>query len=149
VKILDLSAGNRAQWYNKQNPLTTYIDIRPEMSPDVVCDSTSLPFADRTFDLISFDPPHMCCGPASKMAAAYGHWTTGEIISLIERTAPEAHRVAKDEALLTLKWNDHDIRLQRVLDLLAPCWEPLYGQTTAVRDKHRSATTWTIFSRLQ
>ena len=60
MKILDLSAGKRAQWYSKKHPLTTYVDIRPEVEPDVVCDTRSLPFEDATFDLISFDPPHMC-----------------------------------------------------------------------------------------
>lgn len=112
-----------------------------------MCDSRHLPFPDQTFDLLSFDPPHMCVGPASHMAEAYGHWTTAEILDLVERTAPEAHRVAKPEALLTLKWNDHDIKLPRILALLSQYWEPLYGQTTALREKHKSATTWTIFKR--
>jgi hypothetical protein len=146
MKILDLSAGKRAQWYNKQHPLTTYVDIRPEMVPDIVCDTRSLPFEDASFDLISFDPPHMCCGPASNMAAQYGHWTTSQILETVEGTSKEAWRVAKPECLLTLKWNDHDIKLGRVINLM-PQWEPLYGQTTAVRGKHPSATTWTLFKR--
>lgn len=149
MKILDLSAGKRAQWYNKQHPDTTYVDIRPEMAPDVVCDTTSLPFEDATFDLLSFDPPHMCCGPNSNMAAQYGHWTTQQILDTVSGTAKEAHRVAKQDALLTLKWNSHDIRLERVLALMESFWEPLYGQTTAIRDKHKSATTWTVFRKLR
>jgi len=51
------------------------------------------------------------------------------------------------DAILTLKWNDHDISLSRVIALMEPWWEPLYGQTTAVRSAHKSATTWTVFKR--
>lgn len=159
MRILDLSAGKRAQWYDKNRdvvdmqhlrlPDTIHVDIRPQPLADatVRMDTKRLLFKDSMFDLISFDPPHMCCGPASKMAKQYGHWTTQEILDLITGTAKEAHRVAKPDAILTLKWNDHDIGLERVLVRMDEWWEPLYGQTTAVRDKHKSATTWTVFKR--
>ncbi len=43
MKILDLTAGNRAIWFDKNNPLTIFIDKRKEVKPTYVRDSRSLP----------------------------------------------------------------------------------------------------------
>lgn len=43
MKILDLSAGRRAVWFDKKHPLTTYLDKRAEVEPDIVCDTRSIP----------------------------------------------------------------------------------------------------------
>lgn len=129
-KILDLSAGGRAIWYpgEKECDLTTYLDKRESMDPDIVCDSRELPEEwTNTYDLIVWDPPHLNCGPSSNMSKYYGHWTTKEILDTIEGTAPEAHRVAKQNALMAFKWNDHDIRLDRVVELMSNYWRPLFG----------------------
>ena len=146
MKILDLSAGNRAIWYNKENSLATYLDKRPEVNPDIVCDTCNIPEeAGSGFDLVVFDPPHMNCGPNSNMSKCYGYHTTKQILETIEGTAKEAHRVTKDNALMALKWNDHDIRLQRVFDLM-PQWEPLFGHIT--KDGPGSKTYWTMLRRI-
>lgn len=130
MKILDLSAGNRAIWYNKNNPIVTFIDRRAEVNPTIICDSTRLPdFLETDFDLVVFDPPHMNCGPNSNMSRTYGYHKTSEILETILGTGKEAYRVTKPDALMILKWNDHDIKLKRVLDLL-PNWEPLFGHLT-------------------
>ena len=42
MKILDLSAGNRAVWFDKNYPGATYVDIRPDVNPSVVADSRAL-----------------------------------------------------------------------------------------------------------
>jgi hypothetical protein len=58
MKILDLTAGRRAVWYDKKHPLCTYLDIRPEVEPDILCDTTALPDeVGRDYDLIVYDPP--------------------------------------------------------------------------------------------
>lgn len=146
MKILDLSAGNRAIWFNKKHPLAVYIDKRASVNPDIVCDSNNLPDpVGKDFDLIVFDPPHMNCGPLSNMSKCYGHHTTAEILELIEKTSVEAHRVSRADALLALKWNDHDIKLTRVFNLM-PNWEPLFGHIT--KDGSRSKTYWVLMRRL-
>lgn len=146
MKILDLSAGNRAIWHNKKHPLCLYLDKRPEVNPDIVCDTRDIPVkAGSGFDLIVFDPPHMNCGPTSNMAKCYGHSTTAEILDLIEKTAIQAHRVSRVDALMALKWNDHDIKLQRVLDLM-PMWEPLFGNLT--KNGPGSKTYWVMLKRI-
>ena len=120
MRILDLSAGHRAIWFNKRHPYAVYLDIRPEVSPDVVADSRALPPTIGTdFDLIVFDPPHVNFGATAELSKQYGHHTTDEIRDIISRTAQEAHRVSKPNALLALKWNDHDQRLARILALMA------------------------------
>lgn len=146
MKILDLSAGNRAVWYNKKHPLCTYLDKRPEVNPDIVCNTNSLPAeVGSGFDLVVFDPPHMNCGPKSNMSRIYGYHKTPEILETIKLTSIEAHRVSKENALMALKWNDHDIRLQRVFDLM-PNWEPLFGHL--VKNGAHSQTYWVMLRRL-
>lgn len=146
MRILDLSAGNRAIWFNKQHPLALYLDIRQEMKPDLICDVRQLPkYIGDNFDLICWDPPHVNTGANSNMAKNYGHFTTAQIIDLIERGAKEACRVSKPNALMAFKWNTHDIKLKRVFDLM-PQWEPLFGHL--IKSGPRSQTYWVMFKRV-
>ncbi len=145
MKILDLSAGRRAIWFDKNNPLAVFVDKRAEVEPDFVADTTALPDEIGTgYDLVVFDPPHMNCGKNSNMSRVYGYHTTAQILALIEGTAKEAHRVTGSGALMALKWNDHDIKLQRVFDLM-PQWEPLFGHLT--KDGPGSKTYWAMLRR--
>lgn len=145
MKILDLSAGKRAIWFNKNHPLATYVDRRAEVNPTIVADSTKLPKSvGRNYDLVVFDPPHMNCGPNSNMSKVYGYHTTKQILETISGTAKEAHRVTVSGGLMALKWNDHDISLQRVFDLM-PQWEPLFGHLT--KDGPGSKTYWVMLKR--
>jgi hypothetical protein len=147
VKILDLSAGNRAVWFNKEYPDTTYVDIRPEVNPTMVADTRELPQEMNGFNLIVFDPPHVNFSKNAEMSKTYGHHTTEEIRILISKTAREAHRVSVQDALMAFKWNDHDQKLDRVLALMAEWWEPLFGHKTAIRTAHPSATYWVMLRR--
>jgi hypothetical protein len=58
MKILDATCGYRGIWFNKKQKDTIFIDIRPEVNPDIVMDCTKTTFIDKEFDLIVFDPPH-------------------------------------------------------------------------------------------
>jgi len=146
IKILDLTAGKRAIWFDKNHPMALFLDKRKSVKPDIVCDTRSIPDeAGSGFDLVVYDPPHMNCGPNSNMSKVYGYHTTADILDSIEKTSREAHRVTKINALMALKWNNHDIRLQRVFDLM-PQWEPLFGHLT--KDGPGSQTYWTMLRRL-
>lgn len=146
--ILDLSAGNRAIWVNKQHPDVMFIDIRTEVNPTVVADSRALPTEVGTgYRLVVFDPPHVNFSAGADMSKQYGHHTTEQIREIIRGTAKEAHRVSRSGAFMSFKWNDHDQKLEKVLNLMDTWWEPLFGHKVAIRTKHASATTWMLLRR--
>lgn len=147
MKILDLSAGRRAVWFDKTYRDAIYVDRRPEVSPDIVADTRQLPpEVGDGFSLVVFDPPHVNGGPNGNISRDYGHHTTAEIRDIIECSAREAHRVTVPDALMAFKWNDHDQKLPRILALM-PHWEPLFGHATAVRTKHSCQTYWVMLRR--
>lgn len=147
MKILDLTAGRRAVWFHKDHPLAVYLDKRPEVNPTIVCDTRSIPpEVGSGFNLVCWDPPHMNCGPNSNMSKVYGYHTTAEILDTIQKTGSEAWRVTAANALMALKWNNHDIELKRVFALL-PGWEPLFGHLT--KDGPRSQTYWVMLRRTE
>lgn len=135
-------------WFNKNHPRATYLDIRPEVNPTVICDTRALPpEVGDGYSLVVFDPPHVNCGANSTMSKTYGYHTTEEIRDIVAKSAAEAHRVCVDGALMALKWNDHDQKLERMLALVDLWWEPLFGQRVAVRTRHASATYWVLLAR--
>ena len=141
-----MSAGGRNIWFNRLHAEAVFVDIRPEMTPTVVCDTTALPFHSDFFDLIVFDPPHVTHGAGSKMAEYYGAFPASVIRDLVKRSGSEAFRVAKPNAMMAFKWNDHDVKLQRVIDLMEG-WEPLFAQKVAGRSKHRSGSYWVMLRK--
>jgi len=149
MKILDMSAGNRAIWFDKNNPLCTYIDIREGLAyPNVTMDSTNMhEFKAKTFDLILFDPPHVNAGKNSNTSKTYGHHTTKRIREIISGSAKEANRVSKHNALMAFKWNDHDQKLPSVLKLMSDYWLPLFGALTKDGPKPASKTYWCLLLR--
>lgn len=151
MKILDLSAGNRAIWFNKKNPLVTFLDKRASVKPCFVCDTTKIPKeVGENFDLVVFDPPHENVGANSHMAKIYGHSTRKEIVETIKGSGKEAHRLTKQNALMAFKWNDHAYKLDKVLELLLPYWEPLFGHHLKNRGGADAKTQsfWVMLRRL-
>lgn len=91
--VLDVTCGGRMMWFDKQHPLALYLDNREiadvelcdgrhfSVRPDIVADFTALPFPDKSFRLVVFDPPHLVrAGEASYTAVKYGrldpNWRT-------------------------------------------------------------------------
>jgi hypothetical protein len=146
MRILDMSAGKRSIWFNRLQEETVYVDIREEMTPTVVCDTTQLPFPGNLFDLIVFDPPHVTHGPGSTMAKYYGAFPADVIKDLVKQSGKEAFRVTRKDGLMAFKWNDHDVKLPRIL-LLMEGWEPLFGQKVAGRSLHRSGSYWVLLRK--
>lgn len=68
--ILDACCGGRMFWWNKNNPNVLFLDKRKkpkgfmrtrpsfEINPDIVGDFRNLPFKDKSFKMVVFDPPH-------------------------------------------------------------------------------------------
>lgn len=82
--ILDMCCGSRMFWLNKCDSRAVFTDIRSEehelcdgrrlvISPDFIADFRALPFADNTFPVVVFDPPHLeRVGEAAWMGKKYG-----------------------------------------------------------------------------
>ena len=82
--ILDACCGSRMFWFNRQHPSTVYMDCRTlettlcdgrklTVAPDVIGDFRDMPFADGSFKMVVFDPPHLPnLGENSWMAKKYG-----------------------------------------------------------------------------
>lgn len=148
MKILDMSAGNRAVWLDKKHRDCIYVDIRPSVNPTIVADTRELPpSVGDGYQLVVFDPPHVNFGASAEMSKTYGHHTTEEIRDIIKRSAKEAHRVTVPDALMAFKWNDHDQKLDKVLGLMFEWWEPLFGHATSSRTKHSCQTYWVMLRR--
>jgi hypothetical protein len=148
MKILDLSAGNRAVWFDKDHRDATYIDVRPEVAPTIVADARALPAeVGIDFDLIVLDPPHKNNGASGNMTVNYGHWTAEQIKDIVIGSAKEAHRVARPDGLMALKWNDHTRKLTSVLAWISEWWEPLFGHGMEPQQRGRSTTSWVMLRR--
>lgn len=149
-RIVDMTAGNRAIWFNKNHPGTVYLDLRPGTNPTFVVDSRDSKLADNHFDLVVFDPPHCAFGPKSTMAKSYGVWTTKQIRELLAGAAKEAYRISRPDALMAFKWNDHDFKFESALKLMQDYWLPLFGHHVSARKATRASTTyWALLHRKQ
>ncbi len=82
--ILDMCCGSRMFWFDKQDERAVFSDIRAEqhklcdgrslvISPDIIADFRALPFADASFPIVVFDPPHLeRVGENARMGKKYG-----------------------------------------------------------------------------
>ena len=92
MKVLDPCCGSRMMWFDRGHPDAIFGDRRREtltvtdrshgnadgtrtlhVNPDLLMDFRNMPYADGTFKLVAFDPPHLVrAGPRSWLAAKYG-----------------------------------------------------------------------------
>ena len=97
-RILDATYGLGRFWTRWQPATLVACDINPRRARDVVADATVLPFADRSFDVVAFDPPYKLGGtPRRRMDADYGvdHYRpAAKVAALIEAGTVEACRTA-------------------------------------------------------
>lgn len=148
MRILDLTTGFKAMWFDKENPLVTFLDIREETKPTVLHDIRNpMPKTiGKDFDLVVFDPPHVNTGKNSNMSKRYGYFTTKEILETVIKGSQNAFEVTKNDGIMCLKWNDHDIKLKKILSLIEPCWVPLFG--THTKNKGKSQTYWVVLKKV-
>ena len=83
-KILDPCCGSRMFYFDKNNKDVLFCDCRTtedvlcdgrklSVKPDIISDVRNLPFADNTYNLVIFDPPHLVkVGDNSWMHKKYG-----------------------------------------------------------------------------
>ena len=87
--ILDACCGSRMFWFDKDNPNVVFMDKRDEVCvlsdgqtvivhPNIVGDFTAMPFPDKSFKLVVFDPPHIVwAGRQATSISDTGNSTTG------------------------------------------------------------------------
>jgi len=109
-----------------------------EVKPDVIGDFRNIPFPDKSFKLVVFDPPHLLrIGENSWMAKKYGKLTESWPTD-IKQGFDECMRVLDDNGVLVFKWNEEQISLKDILNAIT--YKPLFG------DK-RAKTHWLVFMK--
>ncbi|MEG0403970.1 MAG: class I SAM-dependent methyltransferase [Anaerorhabdus sp.] len=148
-KILDVCCGSKMFYFDKDNENIVFMDIREledklcdgrklEIKPDIIGDFRKIPFQDNMFKLVIFDPPHLLkAGNESWVAKKYGKLqsTWQEDLKLGFK---ECFRVLEEYGVLIFKWNEEQIKLQEILNLIET--KPLVGNK-------RSKTHWLVFMK--
>ncbi len=158
--ILDPCCGSRMMWFDREHPGAIFGDNRAEtlivpdrshgrldgkrtihIHPDMLMDFRALPFPDKAFKLVAFDPPHLVrAGAQSWMAAKYGKlgkdWRED-----LSAGFSECFRVLEPEGVLVFKWNETQVKLREILSLTPH--QPLFGNTSG----KKAGTHWIIFMK--
>lgn len=150
--ILDACCGSRMFWFDKSHPHVLFADIRTEehtlcdgrnlsIKPDIEIDFRAMPFADSSFKMVVFDPPHLKhLGQGSWMAKKYGilspDWEND-----IKQGFNECMRVLEPFGTLIFKWNANQIKVSEILKAISA--QPLIGHKSG-----KSANThWMVFMK--
>lgn len=148
--ILDACCGPRMFWYDKANIHTIFMDCREidaelcdkrrlVVNPSLVADFRELPFDDKTFRLVVFDPPHLVrAGERSWLAIKYGVLNKDTWREDIRVGFSECWRVLNTYGVLAFKWSSDQIPHGEV-EKLFPA-QPLFGD-------QRGKTRWTFFMK--
>lgn len=151
MKILDACCGSRMFWFNKENPLVTFNDVRTletelcdgrkfSVKPDTLFDFRNMGFNNDEFDGVIFDPPHFkSLGQKSYTAIKYGVLNPETWETDLKQGFEECFRVLKPNGFLIFKWNEHQILTSRVLQL-SP-YKSLIGHKSGKASK----THWILF----
>ena len=152
--VLDACCGPRMMWFDRTDGRALFVDKRREtcqadtregrreivVDPDIMADFKALPFADATFSLVVFDPPHTFSGAKGWMAKKYGT-LTADWRHEIGAGLAECFRVLAPLGTLIFKWNEHRVPVSSVLALTPE--KPLFGQRCGTTAK----THWIVFMK--
>ncbi len=127
-EILDVCCGGRMWWHDKADARAIYMDERElectlcdgrvfRVAPDVVGDFRKIPFADGSFAMVLFDPPHLKnIGENAWTAKKYGilgdDWRDD-----LRRGFAECFRVLRAGGTLVFKWSEVQVKLSEILKL--------------------------------
>ncbi|MEQ5130538.1 class I SAM-dependent methyltransferase [Morganella morganii] len=151
--ILDMCCGSRMFYFDKENPNVIFCDIRRErhilcdgreldINPDVIADFRNLPFPDKSFEMVIFDPPHLVrAGENGWQRKKYGALDKESWRDDLAKGLGEAMRVLKPNGILIFKWNETQIKTSEVLALTD--YKPVFGHPSG----KRSNTHWVTFMK--
>ena len=150
--ILDACCGARMFWFDKDNPLVDFQDIRDEIcvlsngqicnvKPNLIgdfCNMYNIP--DRSYKLVVWDPPHLAyAGKTSNIYKMFGKLDEDWRAQLKEGFE-ECMRVLDDYGVLIFKWSDVQLKVRTVIKALGQV--PLFGHKTS---RH---TIWMAYMKL-
>jgi SAM-dependent methyltransferase len=155
--VLDACCGSRMFWFDRADPRALFIDKRQGtwpidigtpgtvgrspivVAPDVLADFSAMPFADESFRLVVFDPPHIQRQEArGALTRRYGV-LNGDWREMLRKGFSECLRVLKPNGVLVFKWGESQFKVADIV-ALAPV-KPLFGH-------HTSKTThWAVFMK--
>lgn len=148
--VLDPASGSRMFYFDKSDPRVLFGDQRREqhvlcdgraldVNPDEIMDFRYLPYADGSFRVVVFDPPHLVrVGKSSWTFKKYGGLLSTWNEDLTAGFA-ECFRVLAEHGVLIFKWNETQIPVSQILALTPH--KPLVGH----RSGKRSDTHWVTF----
>ncbi len=153
--ILDACCGPKYFWFDKSNPDVLFTDIREEqhitgtgknrrvrtVKPDEISDFRNMRYADESFKMVVFDPPHLFLGENSYMSKIYGKLDKRTWEEDLRLGFSECFRVLKNDGFLIFKWNESDVPLKEVLKLTDH--QPLFGHPSGKSQK----THWICFMK--
>lgn len=150
--ILDPASSMRSFYFDKQDSRVVFGDIRENethlltngqtihVKPDQVMDFRAIPYADETFQVVIFDPPHMVrLSEKSWMRKKYGVLDEKTWSDDIRQGFAECFRVLKPSGTLIFKWNEVCIPLKEILSLTDQ--KPVIGHPSG----KRMGTHWVLF----
>jgi len=155
--ILDACCGGRMFWWDKQNENAYFADKREVekgafangwnpnwcVKPDGVHDFRDMPYDDKTFKMVIFDPPHLTSGSEkSVINMKYGLLNKETWKADIVAGFSECWRVLDDYGVLIFKWNEANIKAKELLREFPV--EPLFGDFTGKTGK----TIWVTFMKI-
>ena len=160
--ILDACCSGRSFWFDKKHPNALYCDIRElekgsiekspnfEIKPDKIVDFRNMPFPDRSFKLVVFDPPHLkSLEDNSWVKLKYGSLDPKTWKKYILAGFNECWRVLEDYGTLIFKWSkSHDNRRRRDVSIenllkVIPI-KPLFGHPSG----SKMNTIWFCFMKI-
>ena len=115
-RIVDVCCNARRMWKgSKWGSRVTYYDRDAAMNPDTVCAWDNLPDADKSVDVLVYDPPHMPVAAASPKSLAHygtdyglhGSTKTDNVAELHPPMLKEAKRVLRPDGLIFAKIKDY------------------------------------------
>lgn len=151
IPIIDMCCGSRMFWFDKTDARAVFLDARNEshtlcdgrkinISPDIIGDFRKLPFADNSFSVVVFDPPHLRrAGLRGWMRKKYGVLDRENWRADLTAGFREAFRVLAPGGVLIFKWNATQIPVSQIVGLAEK--KPVIWQRTGKADK----THWIIF----
>ena len=168
--ILDVACGGKMFYFDKEDPRVLFCDIREfettlcdgryfSVKPDIIADFTSLPFADNSFKIVVFDPPHLLrkTGRKGKMGVYYGSlhpddYPTGyqtikygalykDWREMLQKGFAECFRVLVSGGVLIFKWSEVDVKVSEILKLTT--YRPIIGHKSGKANK----THWITFMK--